>query len=187
MNAEDQITDPEDVVIHVGDTPLLEFECRDKAKNDRPVRIVGAITKDIYLRSPAGTIVKLVADYMTDGSDGLLKYQALKTTFAEVGVWYAEAFVVVPAYAGTGTGGVNIWTDSEASWETDEHAGKVLVDVAEGSWPIVSNTSEVLTLDADGETPTSGSYTITDLVDREWTFSGGRIPVKATLRQEYSA
>lgn len=118
---EDQITDPADIIIHVGDTPLLQFECRDKANNDQPVNIAGATTKDIYLRTPeAGDVVKLEADYVNDGSDGLLKYQVLVSTFTMAGIWIVEAFVI-------------------------------------------------------------------DSASKNWTFSGGRIPIKSTLRQEYSA
>lgn len=70
------------------------------------------------------------------------------------------AAAYIAAYTGTGTGGINSWTDSGASWDTDEHQGKILVDAADDSWPVVSNTGTVLTLDAGGETPTSGSYII---------------------------
>jgi len=91
-----ETTDPKDIIIHVGDTPVLEFECVDKetgAADD----ISTAETKDVYLKPPDdGTVVKLAdVDFLTTGKDGVLKYKCLTTILSTHGFWETEAHVVL--------------------------------------------------------------------------------------------
>ena len=59
--------------------------------------------------------------------------------------------------SGTGTGGTNTFTDSGASWGTNEWTNYVLIDSASAQFLVTSNTATVLTVVG---TPASGSYYI---------------------------
>ena len=79
--------------IRVADTPDLIVQFRSK---NAPYSISTATTKEIRLQNPSGTTVVKPGLLITDGTDGLLHYQANNTDFtaADIGFWKIQGRVV---------------------------------------------------------------------------------------------
>ena len=100
-----EITDPKDILIHVGDTPLLQYQCVDKVSKT-PIDLSGVSVKELYFTPPlGGTVLKKTFDFVSDGRDGQIQYQCVKTDLSEPGVWYVEAYTENGALAFTYSGG----------------------------------------------------------------------------------
>jgi hypothetical protein len=79
--------------IHLGDTGT-EFRITVVDCNSSAVDVSAATSKKIYLKSPSGTTTEKDADFVTDGSDGLVKYVTVDGDLSEVGTWKIQAKVV---------------------------------------------------------------------------------------------
>ena len=63
-----------------------------------PVDVSSAVTtKNILLKKPSGSVVTKAASFTTDGTDGQIQYVTLISEIDEVGVWQAQAHVVITA------------------------------------------------------------------------------------------
>lgn len=83
--------------IHVADIgTTLEFLIKDQDKKVKDIST--ATTKEVIFRSSNLTTVSTVtATFVTDGTDGLIKYITLIGTFNRPGKWKAQGRVVTPA------------------------------------------------------------------------------------------
>lgn len=64
------------------------------------VDISSATTQEIILKSPKGIIKTKPSSFLTNGSDGIIKYLSIITDFDEEGVWRIQAHVVLLAPTG---------------------------------------------------------------------------------------
>ncbi len=79
--------------VHVGDIGTI---METTIKNDNvPVDISSAITKNILLKNPSGTLLTRPGVFITDGTDGGLKYTAIAGDLDESGVWQIQAYIVI--------------------------------------------------------------------------------------------
>jgi len=67
-----------------------------------PINLTSATVKEFRLK-PAhtkGVAKKATASYVTNGSDGKLKFTTTTSTFDVVGSWYVQIYLVMTGYAG---------------------------------------------------------------------------------------
>ena len=71
-------------------------------ENGAPLNIAAASVKQFRLKPkhPKGVPKKVDASFVTNGTDGKLKYTTQATTFDVVGDWDIQAYLVTCAYAG---------------------------------------------------------------------------------------
>lgn len=81
--------------IHVDDIGTL-FTITLKDGED-PVNISSASVKVIVFVSPNGGRTEKTADFLTDGTDGKIKYTTIAGDLSVSGLWKLQARVVVPA------------------------------------------------------------------------------------------
>ena len=67
------------------------------------VDISAATVKTISLKKPDATITNYAAEFYTDGTDGLLKYETVQGDLDTKGIWEAQASVTHPLYTGNTT------------------------------------------------------------------------------------
>lgn len=79
--------------IHVGDTP--RFRAWIKDEDGDAVDISSAVTKQIKLKKPRGAIrtVAKNAEFITDGNDGGLYYDAVTADMDVEGNWQSQGYV----------------------------------------------------------------------------------------------
>lgn len=157
-------------IVQVGDGPMAWIYASCNSVDDRYGRLLYRfqvrvndptaapqefLTVDLMLTS---TIVAAIDDTQT-----IIPHDDKDNKFAKFGRIKLESelidyddYTYGNSDSGTGTGGTNTFTDSGASWETDEWAGFALT-VSAVSYLITSNTSTVLTVVG---TPASGAYSI---------------------------
>ena len=58
------------------------------------VDISAATTKNILLKPPTGTLLTKAGVYVTDGTDGKIKYTTIDGDLSVVGVWQIQGHVV---------------------------------------------------------------------------------------------
>lgn len=77
-------------------------------EDDVIVDLSTATTKTLYFRKPNGTTVSKTADFVTDGTDGKLKYVTESAFLDMAGMWNIQAYVQFPGggYAGRGAVGL---------------------------------------------------------------------------------
>jgi len=63
-----------------------------------PQDVSGATTKEILLVSPNGVILTKTASFVTNGTDGKLKYVTVANDVTVAGGWTARAHVVTATY-----------------------------------------------------------------------------------------
>jgi len=74
-----------------------------------PYSLVGASTKQIILKDPDGDIKTEDAEFLTDGSDGIIYYDAEVGYLADYGVWEIQGYAVTPSWTGhTRTGSFQV-------------------------------------------------------------------------------
>ena len=78
---------------HVGDTPLHQMTIKDQ--DNASVDVSGATLKTIRFRKPDGSTVTKTADFATDGTDGVIEYQAVEADHDIAGPWQKEARVTI--------------------------------------------------------------------------------------------
>jgi len=64
------------------------------------VNISTTTVKQFIFKKPDGTIVTKTAQFVTDGTDGKLKYTTLANDLDLPGTWKIQANVTMPAWAG---------------------------------------------------------------------------------------
>ena len=89
-------------IIRVGDTGT-RIEVQVLQADGTVVDLTGATLKQIIIRRPDGTLLTATADFVTDGTDGLLEYFTTATDFTAAGLAHLQAKVTLPA--GTWTTG----------------------------------------------------------------------------------
>lgn len=81
--------------VHVND---IGTEFRITVKDDGVVvDVSGATTTQIIIRKPSGTVLTVSATLYTDGSDGIIYYNAVSGDLDEVGLYKIQAKVVIGA------------------------------------------------------------------------------------------
>lgn len=70
---------------------VIELTIKDE--NDSAVDISGASTKQYIFRKPGGSALVKTADFVTDGTDGKLKYTTASGDLNTAGDWQVQAFV----------------------------------------------------------------------------------------------
>lgn len=76
--------------LHVGDTATIIITLKD---NGVVVDISAATALEIKLQRPAGTSFSRTASFVTDGTDGKMKYKLLTTDLDLDGPWKIQAVV----------------------------------------------------------------------------------------------
>lgn len=93
--------------VQVGSIGLV-IELTVKEKNEATglydiVDISSATVKNFYIKKPDKTIVIKTADFVTDGSDGKLKYVTIANDLDMRGLWYIQAYINSPGFNGRST------------------------------------------------------------------------------------
>lgn len=84
--------------IHMNDIgTIFQLEVQE---DDVAVDISAAISIAIYLRPPSLTTKTVVGVFVTDGTDGLIKYTTVADDLDEVGPWDIQGKVELPAWHG---------------------------------------------------------------------------------------
>jgi len=78
--------------IHVDDIGT-NFIVTIRDENEAIVDISTATTKNIIFRKPDGIILTKAGSFVTDGTDGKLKYAFQSGDLDTHGQWYAQAFI----------------------------------------------------------------------------------------------
>jgi hypothetical protein len=60
------------------------------------IDISGATTKNILLKPPTGTLLTKAGVFVTDGTDGKIKYTTISGDLSEVGVWQVQGHIATP-------------------------------------------------------------------------------------------
>lgn len=61
------------------------------------------VTKQIKFKKPSGTVITKDASFVTDGTDGKMRWTTtLATDLDEAGKWYLQAYLVLTSPAWTG-------------------------------------------------------------------------------------
>lgn len=78
---------------HVGDTGTsLRILFEDE--NNEVLDISAASIRGMLLKKPDGTLVTLAANFVTDGTDGLIEFTTLAGTFNIPGRWTIQGHIV---------------------------------------------------------------------------------------------
>lgn len=78
--------------VHVGDIgTVIQVTLQDAGT---AIDISGASTKSILVLKPDGTEVTWTAEFVTDGSDGAIKYTTASGDLNVAGVWYLQPQIV---------------------------------------------------------------------------------------------
>ena len=64
---------------------------------DVPVDIQAATVKEIIFKKPDKTVVTQTAEFLTDGSDGIIYYKSVSGDLDTKGTWYIQARVTMPS------------------------------------------------------------------------------------------
>jgi len=84
--------------LHIGDTgTVLLFTILE---DNVPAPISDATTKKVKFRKPDGTSIERDVDFLTDGTDGKLKYVTASSDFDQAGVWELQAYVELSDWTG---------------------------------------------------------------------------------------
>lgn len=78
--------------IHQNDVGTI-FLVTIKDENDAVVDVSTAITKNLIFKKPDGTIETRAASFVTDGTDGQIKYITVSGDLDTHGAWSLQAFV----------------------------------------------------------------------------------------------
>lgn len=80
--------------IHKGDIGTI-LEATIKDQDSAVVDISAASTKTIKLMKPDGTVESKVGAFVTDGTDGKMKYVTISGDLDTVGSWRIQGYVVL--------------------------------------------------------------------------------------------
>jgi hypothetical protein len=80
------------IYIHKGDIGTI-FELTIVDTADVVINVSTASIKYIYLQKPDGTKVRKTAAFVTDGTDGKIKYTAVAGDLNQVGDWQIQGYV----------------------------------------------------------------------------------------------
>ena len=79
--------------VHVSDTPIHRMTIKDQ--DNAIVDVSGASLKTIIFQKPDGTTVTQTATFFTDGTDGIVEYQALGADHDTAGPWCKQAHITI--------------------------------------------------------------------------------------------
>ena len=80
--------------IHKNDVGTL-FKITIKNEDNEVVDISSATVKKIILRSSIGIAKEFTADFLTDGTDGIITYITIDGNLNVIGEWQMQAFVTI--------------------------------------------------------------------------------------------
>lgn len=84
--------------IHMNDIgTIFQLELQE---DGLAVDISAASNITIYLGAPSGAAKTSTGQFVTDGSDGLIKYTTITGDLDEVGPWTIQAKITMPAWEG---------------------------------------------------------------------------------------
>jgi hypothetical protein len=89
-----------DTVFLGDENTRLEFEIQDDGVT---VDISTASVKQVKFKKPSGTVVVKTANFVTDGSDGLVQYFFESGLIDEEKIWSAWAYVEIGSWKGRST------------------------------------------------------------------------------------
>ena len=69
-------------------------------ENGSALDVSGATTKRFDFKKPDGTVVPKEAVFVSDGTDGKLKYVSLADDIDTKGVWRLQAYLVIGTFTG---------------------------------------------------------------------------------------
>ena len=78
--------------VHVDDVGTV-FQVTIKDEDEVVVDVSNALTKTIYFRKPNGTLLTKTASFVTDGTDGQIKYTTESGDIDAAGNWSLQSFV----------------------------------------------------------------------------------------------
>jgi hypothetical protein len=78
--------------IHVGDIGTA-FIVTVKDEDEAIVDVSTATTKQIIFKKSDGSVVTKTASFVTDGTDGQIKYVSVADDLDVAGLWYLQAFI----------------------------------------------------------------------------------------------
>ncbi len=91
--------------IHFGDIgTVFKVTIKD---DSTVVDISTASTKQIVLKKPSGEKLTKTANFLTDGSDGIITYTTISGDLDEAGMWKIQGYIVL-------SGGNTFYTDINA-------------------------------------------------------------------------
>lgn len=79
--------------IHYGDVGT-SLQVTVKDGND-VLDVSAASTKQILLLKPGGDLLTKTASFVTDGTDGVIKYVTISGDLDELGMWKIQVYVVI--------------------------------------------------------------------------------------------
>lgn len=80
--------------MHVGDVGTV-IRVTVKDQDGAIYDVSGASVKEIILQKPDETAIKKDADFVTDGKDGLLKYEVVSGDLDMAGIWRVQAHIEI--------------------------------------------------------------------------------------------
>lgn len=72
---------------------VIELTIKDQ--DNAVIDLSSASTLQIKLTKPKGTVLTKTASLSTDGTDGKMRYATVSDDLNEVGVWEAQAYIVI--------------------------------------------------------------------------------------------
>jgi len=80
--------------VHVGD---IGTALKARIMEEGAVQNISAATvKKFRFKKPGGTIIEKTAEFDTDGTDGILKYETVLGDIDEAGPWEMQAYLEFP-------------------------------------------------------------------------------------------
>ena len=79
--------------IHKGDIGTV-FQLTIKDQDDAVVNLSTATTKKILIKSSNNSISEKTGEFLSDGSDGIIKYTTIENDISKIGIWSIQAKVI---------------------------------------------------------------------------------------------
>ena len=83
--------------MRVGDIGTVLIFTLKETESEEILNISTATVKTILLKKPDGTVLTKTASFVTDGSDGKLKYKTISGDISIAGIWEAQAYIEMVA------------------------------------------------------------------------------------------
>lgn len=83
-----------ETLLHVYDCPVFRMAVVNQFGLVEP--LTNATEMVFLFEKPDGTVEERDAEWVTDGSDGLMQYETLATDIDQAGIWLVQGKVVLP-------------------------------------------------------------------------------------------
>jgi len=96
--------------IHVDDIgTIFTITIKDGASI---VDVSSATTQQLIFKKPSGTTSTKTTSFVTDGSDGKIKYTTVADDIDEIGLWKLQSYIVMPSGSWkTDVGSFNVYAN----------------------------------------------------------------------------